>query len=57
MEFSDWELEVLDEILVDEVDRNHDEPTRTSADYVQTTSDLFSKVRDEAKRRKLWWAR
>lgn len=56
MEFDNFELGILDEILSDEVDRNYHEPSRMNAEDRQTASDIFSKVRDEAKRRKLWWA-
>lgn len=57
MEFSDDELGALDDVLVDELDRYIDEPDRKMGGYAELTEVLFQKVRDEAKRRKLWWAR
>lgn len=55
MEFDDEELSVLYEILSDEVSDNHHEPSRRTEEDRQITSNLFSKVYNEAKRRKLWW--
>jgi len=57
MEFSDEEIAVLDEVLIDEDDRNDDQPGRSSEEYRAIVTELRRKVRDEAKRRGFWWAR
>lgn len=56
LEFSDWELEILDEIIGDEDSRNHNEPGRMDESDAIVVAGLRTKVRDEAKRRRLWWA-
>jgi hypothetical protein len=55
MEFTDEEIGVLDNLLIEELDRYIHEPSRGNDEEI--VSDLFIKVRDEAKRRKFWWAR
>ena len=57
MELSDEDLCVLQSILWDAIDYNNHYPESTDAADRQITSDLYSKVRNEAKQRRLWWAR
>ena len=57
MELSDEEISILNEVLWDEVDRDIHEPGRRDSGDQLITSTLYGRVRDEAKRRKLWWAR
>lgn len=57
MELSDAELGVLQQVLWEEIDANHHEPSRRDEYDQEVASDLYGKVHDEAKRRRLWWVR
>lgn len=56
MEFDDFELEILSSTLWGEIDRDHHEPGRRDSYDQQVTSEIWNRVRDEAKQRRLWWA-
>lgn len=57
MELNDEELGVLQQLLWEELDSNHHEPGRRDEHDQEVASGLFGKVHDEAKERRIWWAR
>lgn len=57
MDFASHELALLHSILADEWDRNFHEPGRAGEEETKTLDSIVRKVADEAKQRKLWWAR
>ena len=54
MELSDTELQMLYTIVFDEC--IYPSPGKYDDEETELISSLYEKVRDEAKRRKFWWA-
>lgn len=57
MELTDDELNMLDDMLDDLSDKMRHYPRDYSDEDLDTHNSLRRKVYNEAKRRKLWWAR
>lgn len=55
MELDDNEISLLNEVLMEET--VYAPPGKWNEEDAEALSELSQKVHDEAKRRKLWWAR